>query len=168
MNDHERCRLLDPKAADQRRYRFTGEVHERCGLGQRHTLLANAYFVDEGPLFSCFQAAVMSTFKQVDDGKAHVVARTVVLRSWIAKTDNEYVGRRAASGAIAAPAAKCHLLGVALGGSLCRGSFATVGGFALGRTIFHREACGETKHELNAVVDISGDAGRHREGRNCD
>ena len=76
----------------------------------------------------------MATFKKVDNGKAHVVARSVVVASWIAETDDENVSRRAASGAIAAPAAKCHLLGVALGGTLCRCAFAS---FTLGRAVFH-------------------------------
>ena len=80
----------------------------------------------------------MTTFKKVDNGKAHVVARSVVFASWIAETDDENVSRRAASGTIAAPAAKCHLLGVALGGtlggSLGRCAFAS---FTLGRAVFH-------------------------------
>ena len=58
------------------------------------------------------------------------------------ETDDENVGRRAASGTIAAPAAKCHLLGVALGvalgstlgGSLGRCAFAS---FTLGCAVFH-------------------------------
>ena len=80
----------------------------------------------------------MATFKKVDNGKAHVVARSVVVASWIAEPDDENVGRRAASGTIAAPAAKCHLLGVALGvalgGSLGRCAFAS---FTLGCAVFH-------------------------------
>jgi hypothetical protein len=80
----------------------------------------------------------MASFEKIDNGKAHIVARAVVFASWIAQTNDENVGRRAASGAIAAPAAKSHLLGVALGatlgGSLCRCTFAS---FTLGRAVFH-------------------------------
>jgi hypothetical protein len=100
--------------------------------------LTNTNLVNEGAFFARFQAAVMASFKKIDNGKAHVVARAVVLASWIAETDDENVSRRAASGAIAAPAAKSHLLGVALGGtlggSLGRCAFAS---FTLGRAVFH-------------------------------
>ena len=34
--------------------------------------------------------------------------------------------------------------------------------------VFSGESSGETKHELNAVVDVSGDSGRHRERFNGD
>ena len=48
----------------------------------------------------------------VTEGVAHALLETDNV------PDDENVGRRAASGTIAAPAAKCHILGVALGGTL--------------------------------------------------
>ena len=90
--------------------------------------------VNKRAFLARLQAAVMAPLKKVDNGKAHVVARPVVFASWIAETYDKNVGRRAASGTNAAPAAKCHLLGVALGSTLGRRAFAS---FTLGRAVFH-------------------------------
>ncbi len=81
----------------------------------------------------------MASFKKVNDGEADVVARSVVLRTRISEADDENVGRCAASGAITAPAAEGHLLGVArsLGRSAGLFAFAAVGRIALRSGVFN-------------------------------
>ena len=169
VHDHEAAGIVDTETAHERGDRLSGQIHERGRLGECHSSIPDAYLINEGAFLARFESPPVSGFEQVDDGESHVVTRAVVLVPRIAEADDEDVGRRAASGAITAPGAKCHLFGVALGSSLLgrSGGFATLAlaTLALGLRfgVLGREAGGQTEHQLHAVVDVGDNAGGKRD-----